>query len=117
MREKGNYLISSIAKDFPKSIYTDKDRLHQVLRHLVSNSCKFSEPGSRVHLRFSQKPMDQNAANKQSEKQEAVLVLEVSDRGIGMSDEELKTVLDPFVQADPTVRRRHGGMGAYSTHI
>ncbi|MET3228986.1 UNVERIFIED_ORG: two-component system capsular synthesis sensor histidine kinase RcsC [Burkholderia sp. 1263] len=75
----------------------DPMRLGQVINNLLSNAVKFTEHGE-VMLRVS-------AAD------EAALLIEVEDSGIGMSAQQQAALFQPFSQADATISRRFGGTG------
>ena len=82
----------------PKEIETDPVRLRQIVFNLVGNAIKFTEKGGiTVTCRY--------------EKTSSSLAIDVTDTGIGISDEALKNIFDPFVQADTSVTRRFGGTG------
>jgi signal transduction histidine kinase len=91
--EKGNTL--SIRCD-RGSLEADPTRLKQVLFNLVANAARFTENG-RIVLEADCEP--------------DAVTFRVKDTGIGMSDEELARVFEPFVQADATTTRRFGGTG------
>lgn len=79
----------------------DASRLRQVLTNLVGNAIKFSaglERTGRVSLRAQPSPG-------------GGLRFEVSDNGIGMSEEVLKRIFQPFVQGDVTTNSNYGGTG------
>lgn len=94
---KGLELSVQIAHDAPCQIVTDPTRLRQVLTNLLGNAVKFTESGS-VRVRLSAHPEDG-------------CVIEVEDTGIGMSAEVISRIFEPFVQADASTTRRHGGTG------
>jgi CheY-like chemotaxis protein len=75
----------------------DAPRLHQVVSNLVSNAIKFTPRGGRVDV-------DLVATADQ-------VVLVVSDTGQGIEPGFLPYVFDRFRQADPSLARRHGGLG------
>lgn len=78
----------------------DRRRVRQVLLNLLSNATKFTERGD-VLLR----------ATTERVHGKELVVLSVQDTGIGISEEQLGRLFQPFVQADGTSSRRHGGTG------
>ena len=98
--EKGISLDFRAVGELPKEIETDPARLRQIAFNLIGNSIKFTEEGSvTVICRF-----EKNNTGSQ-------LLIDITDTGIGMSEDALKNIFDPFVQADSTVTRRFGGTG------
>ena len=87
----------SLAEDAPATIETDRQRLDQILKNLLSNAFKFTEAGS-VSLAIAP------AANGQ-------LTLAVTDSGIGIAEEQQREIFDAFRQADGTISRKYGGTG------
>jgi signal transduction histidine kinase len=77
-------------------VTTDRDKLRQILVHLMGNAIKFTDRG---HVRFS-------AAVDTS-----WIRLRVEDTGIGIADEHRGRLFQPFSQLDAGVRRRHRGAG------
>lgn len=78
-------------------IETDRQRLEQILKNLLSNAFKFTESGL-VKLGISALPGDE-------------IAFAVSDTGIGISPEQQKGVFEAFQQADGTISRKYGGTG------
>jgi CheY-like chemotaxis protein len=76
---------------------TDRQRLEQILKNLLSNAFKFTEKG-KVTLSVSAVGSDEVA-------------FAVSDTGIGIAPEQQKGVFEAFQQADGTISRRYGGTG------
>ena len=98
--EKGITLDFRAAGVLPKEIETDPARLRQIAFNLIGNSIKFTEKGKvTVTCRFKEKGTGPR------------LMIDITDTGIGMSGDALKSIFDPFVQADSTVTRRFGGTG------
>jgi PAS domain S-box-containing protein len=84
----------------PREIHTDRRRLMQVMRNLLSNACKFTENGEvRVE------------AATTSREGEPWFELRVHDTGIGISEEQQARLFRPFAQADGSATRRFGGSG------
>lgn len=94
---KGISLRTELAEGAPRSIFSDGNRLQQVLRNLVSNAVKFTESGEVV-LTVRAVGVDQVA-------------FEVRDTGIGIAKEKHALVFEPFTQGDGTTSRRYGGTG------
>ena len=90
---------------FPKEVegtfLLDALRVQQVVNNLLSNAIKFTESG---HVGF-EAGIDKGADGARS------LVNRVSDTGIGLDQDALKRVFEPFTQADASTTRRFGGTG------
>ena len=99
-QEKGIELNVEYEGKVPKTIYTDPARLRQILMNLVGNSIKFTEHGE---VRVLAKLVGQNG--------KPMMSFEVRDTGIGIADEKIEKIFDPFTQADSSVTRRFGGTG------
>lgn len=86
-----------VAEDMPAAFESDRLRLEQILKNLLSNAFKFTERG-RVRFTLSRVAGDR-------------LALEVADTGIGISAEQQDSIFAAFHQADGTISRRYGGTG------
>ncbi|MDP8968163.1 MAG: HAMP domain-containing protein, partial [Actinomycetota bacterium] len=98
--QKGIELRIRMADDAPAAIFTDEQRLQQVLRNLLSNAFKFTDSG-HVELAFARAPQDTPYE----------LSITVGDTGIGIADDKLRLIFEAFQQADGTTSRRFGGTG------
>lgn len=74
-----------------------QDRIRQVLTNLIGNAIKFTEQGS---VTFSVKPVDGDN-----------ILFSIRDTGIGIPQDRLEKIFDPFTQADVSMTRRFGGTG------
>lgn len=95
--QKGLEFRTVIADGLPEVVDTDRQRLEQVLKNLLSNAFKFTEDGS-VELNISQTS-------------DGRVRFAVIDTGIGISPEQQQAVFDAFRQADSTISRKYGGTG------
>ncbi len=96
----GLKLSSRFMGKVPKSIHTDPTRLRQILINLLGNAIKFTEIGG-ISLQAELIQRDGRA----------VMQFDVIDSGIGMTDEQLARLFQPFSQADTSTTRRFGGTG------
>src|SRR3954452_21640277 len=97
--EKGLQFSVDLAGDLPASIVTDPQRLQQILRNLLSNAVKFTDAGSVTLSIFDAPPnTDFDIPSLAAARQ--VVAFAVSDTGIGISDEKLAIIFEPFQQAD-----------------
>ncbi len=103
---KGLELVLDVDTDVPRWLVGDPLRLTQVLLNLVGNAIKFS-PRGHVLVRVE---MVSRSAPEEAPP-EVVLRFTVSDTGIGMSEEQIDLVFNPFTQADSSTTRRYGGTG------
>ena len=99
--EKGLELLIGRGPDVPAQLIGDSLRLRQALLNLVNNAVKFTERG-QVALRVA-------LAGERDDR--AQLDFSVSDSGIGMSDNQVRALFQPFSQADASTSRRFGGTG------
>ena len=99
--EKNIQLIVTNDIDEQQCFRGDKSRIRQVIYNLMSNSVKFTEQGS-VALRFKQ---GINAEGSQG------VEVTIIDTGIGIRQERLVSIFDPFVQAESSTTRQYGGTG------
>ncbi len=90
-------LVLEMAPTTPVWIQADPLRISQILNNLLSNAMKFTSSG-RVTLKVSEFPKN-------------ILHLEVQDQGVGMTDEQLDKLFEPFHQADTSTTRIFGGTG------
>ncbi|MBD9483604.1 response regulator [Pseudomonas sp. PDM14] len=82
--------------DAPTLLFTDRQRVEQVLKNLLSNAVKFTDKGD-VSLRVS--------------RVQGGIAFSVQDSGIGIRADQLEPIFEAFRQADGTINRRFGGTG------
>ena len=106
--EKGLTFEVDTAASLPQMIYSDEQRLQQVLRNLLSNAVKFTAQGG-VRLRVA--PAEDVTFTGPLRDEAEVIAFSVSDTGIGISEEKQHLIFEAFQQADGTTSRRYGGTG------
>ena len=79
-------------------MHTDQTKLHQILSNLLCNACKFTDQGTITLNVF----LD---ANKNE------VVLNVHDTGVGMTQQQLEHLFQPFTQGDASTTKKYGGTG------
>ena len=99
--EKELVLGCTIDPEIPDALAGDIGRLRQIVFNLVSNAIKFTEKG-RVSVRI-------HLGNLTDD--ETVLMVEVADTGIGISNQKINDIFEPFYQVDPSATRQYGGTG------
>ena len=97
-------LIDDIASDVPFVVVGDPKRLRQIIMNLTGNALKFTEKGN-VTIRVTRARKAKKGSNK------LTLRFEITDTGIGMSDEVCQRLFQPFSQADNSTSRKYGGTG------
>ncbi|MFA6121989.1 MAG: response regulator [Sideroxydans sp.] len=112
--DKGLIFTVDVAEGLPNIIHSDRGRLGQILRNLLSNAFKFTaqggvtlrlaRPEANIHYRL---PTLQSLANPL----ENVLAIAVIDTGIGIEIEKQKHIWEAFQQADGSTSRQYGGTG------
>ncbi|MCW3118449.1 MAG: domain S-box-containing protein [Chitinophagaceae bacterium] len=94
-----------------KTLTTDKQRLAQILRNLLSNAFKFTEKGGQVKLSIQKAALDIPFKNARLERSPEIVVFSVTDTGIGIPDDKQAIVFEAFQQADGSTKRKYGGTG------
>lgn len=98
-RDKGLALQVTYADDLPQYMRGDDGRLRQILVNLIGNAVKFTSDG-KVAIRVSHAP-----------DAPYMLVVEVEDSGIGLSENQARHIFDRFTQADAATTKAYGGTG------
>lgn len=96
--KKINFTIEAGAA-IPATIKTDKQRLQQVIKNLLSNAFKFTPAAGNIGLGFHVAPGGEQ------------LLISVSDTGIGIPQEKQQLIFEAFQQADGSTSRKYGGTG------
>jgi len=99
--EKGLALQFVAAPDLPRRLVGDPTRLRQVLVNLGSNAIKFTDAGE---VTIGMELASQDAASIE-------MHAYVRDTGVGLTQEQLSRLFQPFMQADSSTTRRFGGTG------
>ena len=98
-----------VDEDLPKEIFVDPTKLQQVLNNLLSNAFKFTESG-KVGLSLVPSSADE-VLSSQLDPNHSYLACIVEDSGIGMTEQQLSSVFEAFIQADGSTSRKYGGTG------
>ncbi len=96
---KGLDLALDIDPEVPERLYSDRDKVRQILKNFLSNAAKFTARG-RVTLGASWVAGER-----------CPLLLNVADTGIGIPADKQEIIFEAFQQADGSTRRRYGGTG------
>jgi two-component system sensor histidine kinase RpfC len=100
-QKKGIGISAHISPSIPYQLIGDNSRIRQILINLTGNAIKFTEQG-RIDVRVT---LSERTADS------IVVRFEVSDTGIGMSEDTQHRVFESFEQADQSTTRRFGGTG------
>ena len=113
-QEKGLELLFDIGSDVPTGLIGDPLRLGQVLINLVGNAVKFTERGE---ITLGIHTVEYNSANNSAnlaaagETPEIVLRFDITDTGVGLTEEQQAKLFSAFAQADASTTRKYGGTG------
>ena len=99
--QKGLALRVEVEPDVPVQLVSDRVRLLQILRNLLTNALKFTEQG-KVEVRVSRRSAPQAGD---------VLQIQVCDTGIGIAEAEQERIFQAFEQIDGSISRQYGGTG------
>ena len=102
IESKDIIFTAHIDPSVPEYLDVDADRLSQCLNNILSNAAKFTVAG-RVHLHVT--------AQQSGPGSLCDLKIILADTGVGISDDAKTLLFKPFVQADSSMTRHHGGAG------
>ena len=99
--DKGVAFEVQVAHDTPDSLIGDKVAIHKIITNLLGNAIKFTDEG-KISLFVD---------SKESNPSQTWISFKVTDTGLGISKEHLKTIFLPFEQVDQSTSRRADGVG------
>jgi signal transduction histidine kinase len=94
---EGNLTLTTVLPEGEVVLHADERKLKQMLLNLLSNACKFTPPGGHIECR----------ATVASDG----IKLSVSDNGIGIPEDRLEQIMQPFVQVESPYSRTREGSG------
>ncbi|MEW2524913.1 HAMP domain-containing protein [Streptomyces sp. NPDC047071] len=105
--DRGLAFDVTVGHDVPREMFSDEQRLQQILRNLLSNAVKFTANGrvelSVQHVKQSPDPLLSDRGD--------LISFTVKDTGIGIPPEQLPVIFEAFQQVDGTTNRKYGGTG------
>ena len=96
-QEKKVKIEFSKSYDSPIKVMCDKSKIGQVFQNLIMNAVNYSEPESKVVIRFIN--LDKN------------ILIEVEDDGIGIEEKHLNRLFERFYRVESARNRKQGGSG------
>ncbi|MGB0916244.1 MAG: response regulator [Flavobacteriales bacterium] len=108
--DKGLEFITQIDPGVPAEIRTDRMRVDQVVKNMLSNAFKFTDKGGTVEMKAYLPDMS-NHENEELRGRKDIIAIAVRDTGIGIPADKLGTVFEAFQQADGSTKRKYGGTG------
>lgn len=100
-KNKGLAFTTEVVDMLPPNLYGDQARIRQILQQLLANAVKFTETGEiKLTIKTPERKNDQ-----------IKICFEVHDTGIGMSQEQIAMMFQPFRQLDESSTRQFSGTG------
>lgn len=109
--EKSINFTVHIDDHVPSQVITDKMRLEQVLKNLLSNAFKFTPANGSVELSVGIAERGKKFSNTALYSNGSILKISVTDTGIGIPEDKQALIFEPFQQADGSTSRKYGGTG------
>ncbi|NOQ52122.1 MAG: response regulator [Desulfuromonadaceae bacterium] len=107
--DKGIEFVVDCSPELPTPFLSDRQKLQQIVKNLISNAIKFTSKGS-VALRIST-PSAETIFKDESFRARPVIAFTVEDTGIGIPLDKQDAVFEAFQQVDGTSSRKFGGTG------
>ncbi|MGE3263179.1 MAG: HAMP domain-containing protein [Bacteriovoracia bacterium] len=108
--QKGLDFDIKMGPGLPADMFTDSNRLNQILKNLLSNAFKFTETG-KVDLTISMPDAKELGVAATANPAQPIIAFAVRDTGIGIPAEKQNLIFEAFQQADGTTSRKYGGTG------
>ncbi len=113
---KGLAFYINRSDELPLAMWTDGQRLKQILNNLLSNAFKFTSQGEvRLEMRKPTSSELETLSLSQVEEQDVglqpIMAISVADTGIGIPEDKNPIIFEAFQQVDGTTSRRYGGTG------
>ncbi len=109
--EKAINLSTKIGNEVPNTIWTDKQRVEQIIKNLLSNAVKFTPKGGSVTLDLDVVNQSVRHLIASPSVDYPLLAISVTDTGIGISPEKQQIIFEAFQQVDGSISRKFGGTG------
>ena len=100
--EKRQKFVVEIDENIPQTLIADEQRIAQIITNLLSNAVKFTPEEGTIGLKIRFLDEDDKTCTLQ---------ICVQDSGIGISEEQQKSLFRSFAQADASISRKFGGTG------
>jgi PAS domain S-box-containing protein len=100
--EKEQTLHTHYDESIPESVLGDPVRINQILLNLVGNATKFTNKGGSINVHVKLLKQDDDTV---------IIEFIISDTGIGILEEKIKNIFDPFIQSNTNTSRIYGGSG------
>ncbi|MDR3338107.1 MAG: response regulator [Treponema sp.] len=105
--EKKQTLTVNTAEEIPHRLFSDEQRLAQVITNLLTNAVKFTPETGVITINSKYLGVEEDG----TEKKIAALEIRVTDTGIGISREQQEKLFQSFAQVDNSISRKFGGTG------
>ncbi|SOD97424.1 GAF domain-containing hybrid sensor histidine kinase/response regulator [Spirosoma fluviale] len=109
--EKKVRFITDLHESVPAEIVTDRLRVEQILKNLLSNAFKFTPRDGRITLTFSIETSFPKITRQELRQEKSLLAISVSDTGIGIPPDKQQLIFEAFQQVDGSTSRKYGGTG------
>lgn len=110
VQEKKIEMNYEIASDVPDILTGDAGRLRQIILNITGNAVKFTESGS-VSIFVDKKELSQTLPEEKELTPYVILEFTITDTGIGIPQEKLKSIFDSFTQVQGSLNRSYEGVG------
>ena len=102
LQEKEQTLHTHFDESIPECVLGDPVRINQILLNLVGNAIKFTNKGGSINVSVNLLKQDDDTV---------IIEFIISDTGIGILEDKLENIFDPFIQSNSNTSRIYGGSG------